>query len=374
MDRRALLATAGTVLAAGCSEIMPPPQGTATGTDARSPDEETTAPAAVTTDTATDEPTDTLEESTTEATTDEATATPSAAEREAEEVLATASEHLSEAHAAYVGFADTEDATLLDLTAAVSVGRHDVVSAANKAKSTLDDLPDGANADQRDRAEELRAVATFLIQAIRCQTELHPAHKEFTYVVGRLYAEQFPPVAGAAAEMRERSDAAADYLQTLTEKTNAESMGAVDWLDAGTYERKVTQLDREIAGFDGLADVVVTFRDGLETFDAALDDYENDAYRQVREPFRTAADEFESASDTIAGMDVPGSVADTVADLRAVGDAIAAASADMVTAANEALEYNWEKRDAAEQKAKEDLRTPAVTAADIDSVQELLDL
>lgn len=377
MRRRSLLATAGTVLLTGCSQIVPPPQETVTDTAASSPGDETTAPTpsptdAMETDRLT-EPEPTTDEAT-ETTTDEATETPSAAERQADEALTTAREHLSRAVDAYVGLADADDATLLNVTAATKVSRSDVVSPADAARSALDDVPEGATASQRRTAEQLRVVASFLVEAIRCQSELWPAYDEIQFVVGRLYAEQFPTVDSSVGEIHDQCDDAREYLDTIHEETDADSTAAFDGIDADTYDRKVAQFEREIDGFDTVADAVATMRDGLEAFGDGVTEYDRDNYRLAREPFRTAADECGAANETLVGMETPTAVTETVSELASVSDAIAAGSADLETAAAEAVELNWDERDAAYESASEHLRSSTVAVDRIDSVQEALEL
>lgn len=382
MRRRSLLATAGLVLFAGCE------QGPGTGTDTT--DAETTAtttgqqgtspPGAATTspDAATEtlsepQPTEQTTQTDTATETETETATRSRAERRAADQIDTARGHLSDALSAYLTFVDAENPTLLDVDASVSVTISDVTAPISEARTALNEVPQGANEDQQATVDELRGVATFLDQGIRCQAQLYFAYDEFQFVVERIYNENLAGVPDDIGRIREKKDRASGFFETLQSDSDPSDFAAFEDISQNTYTRKVDQFDAEIAAFTTLADAMTAFRDGMDAFNEATDAYVSRNYRDARELFPTADEEFGVASDTLSSMDAPESVAGTVSELVDVTRVLSNGSQDMARASRAGFEGRTGDRNDAFEAAEEDFQSNEIVMNRIDSVEELLD-
>ena len=383
MRRRTLLATAGVLVSAGCSAL----QGgdgtdTATDTDTQSetdtaaPTDTTTAPSGTDTlsepapTTGTESPTAT--DTTTEP---EETATPNRAEREAAREIDRARTKLSEALTEYVAFAPsgTSDPTILSVDASVNVTIADVTNPVSEARVSLDRVTDRASSEQQATVEALRGVATFLDRGVRCQAKLYDAYQDFTFVVDRLYAENTGGVPDEIANIRDETADARGFFDTLTAESDAGDTTAFDDLDEATYADKVGQFEAELDAFPTVADGLTAFRRGLETFLEAAENYLGGDYREPRETFPEAADDFRTASQTLSAVSAPPSIADTVADLVEVAEAIAPACDDLAEASRAGFTGDSSDREDAFEAAQAHLESSDVAVENFDTIEELVE-
>jgi len=367
MRRRTFLATTGALLSAGCSEIVPPPGTTEASETTGSPSEAATGTpsdgvptAGTTTDPGPDPTTDQPTETTTE--------TPSEAERAVAEALSTARSLLSDSLAAYRAFADTDEPTLLDVTAATQVSVSDVTSLASDAREVLEEAPRYVDED----VQHLQGVADFLTTGIRCQSSLNSAYSRFEFVRGRVYAEDFASLTRQLDDLRDRRDNAGDFLETLQSETGRSDMQAFEPLSADDYDAKITQLQREVSAFGTLADALETMGSGLETFIDGNDEFTDDDYDDANELYATANQAFRTANEALTTLDTPNSLTDAVSELRSVTDALAAGTQDLVEAAAAGDEYEWETYDAEFADAVSELRASQVAVDEIDSVADII--
>jgi hypothetical protein len=381
MRRRSLLATAGFVLLAGCG------QGPGTGqdtTDGETTATTTTPPGTTTTGQQTTEtaqtetlsepqPTEQTTQTETATETETETSTPSQAERTATDRIETARGHLSDALDAYLAFLDAEDPSLLDVDASVRVTVSNVSNPVSQARSALNEVPQGANDHQQDTVDKLRGVAAFLNQGIRCQAELYDAYDEFQFVVERIYNENLAGVPDDIGRIRQEKDRASDFLDTLEADSDSSDVSAFEGISGSVYNRKVEQYGAEIDALTTLADAMTDFREGMDAFGDAVDAYEGRDYRDARELFPTADEEFGVASDTLSSMDTPESVADTVSELADVTRVLSNGSRDMARASRAGFEGRAGDRNDAFEAAEEDFQSNEIVVGRIDSVEELLD-
>lgn len=387
MRRRTLLTTAGVLVSAGCSALQggdgtdtdaATDTDTQSETDTTAPTDTTTAPSGTDTlsepapTTGTESPTATDTETTTEP---EETATPSRAEREAARELDRARTKLSDALTEYVAFAPsgTSDPTILSVDASVNVTIADVTNPVSEARSSLDRVTDRASSEQQATAEALRGVATFLDRGVRCQAKLYDAYQDFTFVVDRLYAENTGGVPDEIANIRDETADARGFFDTLTAESDASDTTAVDDLDEGTYADKVGQFEGELDAFPIVADGLGAFRRGLETFLEAAENYLGGDYREPRETFPEAADDFRTASQTLSALSAPPSIADTVADLVEVAEAIAPACDDLAEASRAGFTGDSSDREDAFEAAQAHLESSDVAVENFDTVEELVE-
>lgn len=349
MRRRTLLATVAALAGAGCSEVIPEPRPTVT-TDARTTTdgEPTDSPPAATDTAATTDPADTAETTEAAETTDTATERPSKAERRAAETLATARDRLADAHTAFVGAVDAENATLVDVAVGTSVDVSSVTNPVGRAERTLDGLPAGATDDQRATADALRAVGTFLGEAARCQTQLTDAVAEFQFVVDRLYSGSTGGIPTDVNELRAFQATAADRLAAIEDGSSAEDAAAFDRVGSDTYTAKVEQLRRAVAAFEPLPDASTALRRGFDAFRSGADAYAVDAYGSAYEQFGTTVEALDSANDTLSGLAPPAAVETSVANLVVDTTDVATAAADFRRAAEPASRGLMVPRDAVE--------------------------
>lgn len=328
MRRRALLATAGSLVGAGCSGLLSDTDSTP----------ETATPAPTTT---TDRATPTTDPQTTEpTTTDEPTPTPTPteAERQAAERLAASRQSLAAAREAYLAFADLTDdpdATLADVTAAADITLSRVTNPVREARETLDTLPDGASETQRQTADRLGAVGTMLDQGVRCQSHTSDATGEFAFIVGRLYGERTGGLGRNVAAIEDASQEAGTYLTTIDAETTADAVAAFDPVDAEAYREKRDQLRREVEGFDTLAEVAERLRDGFNAYSSASSSYTTERYASARDAFETVETELDAVAETLTALDTPAAVADTVDQLLTDTGPMATAAAEFGRAAAE---------------------------------------
>lgn len=365
MRRRTLLASAG-VAFAGCSEVVPDPRPTeTTGTGPETTSGSPTGTAL--TETATSE-TPTRDE-TAEPT---ETATPSTPERRAAERIAAARDHLDEALAAYVGFAEGADATLLSVTAATRITTSRVTNPVREAREELDAVPDGASDAQVTIARRLRGVGTFLGGSARCQARLRSAHSAFEYVVGRLYAERTGGVPDNLGTMRENHDAARSHFETVEAESSAEDAAAFEGVDADTYEAKTAQVRREVIAFGSLPDALAASRRAVDAFASGTDAYRNESYRTAEREFTTAAEQYGTAETTLDALEAPEAVASTVRELVADVGVLSAAASDLARSAQAGSEGRRDPREAAFESATDRLRAASPRVREMESVERLL--
>ena len=383
MRRRTLLATAGVLVSAGCSALQGG-DGTDTATDTDTQSETDTA--APTDTTTAPSGTDTLSEpaptigtespTATDTTTEpEETATPNRAEREAAREIDRARTKLSEALTEYVAFAPsgTSDPTILSVDASVNVTIADVTNPVSEARVSLDRVTDRASSEQQATVEALRGVATFLDRGVRCQAKLYDAYQDFTFVVDRLYAENTGGVPDEIANIRDETADARGFFDTLTAESDAGDTTAFDDLDEATYADKVGQFEAELDAFPTVADGLTAFRRGLETFLEAAENYLGGDYREPRETFPEAADDFRTASQTLSAVSAPPSIADTVADLVEVAEAIAPACDDLAEASRAGFTGDSSDREDAFEAAQAHLESSDVAVENFDTIEELVE-
>lgn len=372
MRRRTFLATAGALFSAGCSEVIPPPRTTVTtGTAGGTPSETANGTASATAPTDGPETTDTGPAETTDQPTE--ADTPTQAEQKAAQAIETARKHLSDSHSAYLAFASADDPTLLDVSATTQVSVSDVTSLATKARNALDTAPTAASTEQKETIDRLYGVADFLTTGIRYQSSANSTYSKFTFVLGRLYAEQFAILPGEISQLRKKRDNAKEFVDTLQSKTDRTDVQALDGLSATVYDQKVSQLEREVAAFQTLADAFVTISDGLETFGDANGEFTDEDYDDAAELYSTAAQQLSTANETLTALDAPDAVSTEVADLLSVTDALATGSTTLEAAASAGEEYEWDTYDAKFKAGVSELQKSQVAVDRLDSVTEIIE-
>jgi len=370
MRRRTILATAGVVLSAGCSEILPEPRQTETDdgtteaseTDDAAPPSETPSPGETPTERETertDEPDETAQPRT-------EPPHPRTARH-----LDDARSHLGDALDQYAAAAGTDDATLLDVTAETDITPSRVANPVNAARQELADLPREATDAQRATAERLRAVGAFLASGARCQSALKDADDELDYITGRLYAERTGAIPSAIVDLRSFHSTARDHLDTLEAESDAESTDAFDRLDGDTYTAKVEQLRREVTAFGALPGVLSDFRTGFDAIDRAANAFSNDSYSTAREEFETTVDSLGPAEETLRSLDSPVAIADTVGNLVADAASLSATAEDFRTAAADGARGVRPSRDAIE-SGQDHLRDASERVRELSATEILL--
>jgi len=379
MRRRTLLATAGTMLFAGCGDIAEEVpvvggDGTETGTTTTGPTTtETSVPTETETETLTDTPTETETPTGTETPTETETPTPSQAERTAAEQITTARDFLSDALSAYVGFAEDEESTLLDVDASVDVTPSAVTQPVSDARTALDEVPDGANAEQETTVAQLRGVGTVLGQGVRCQADLYDAYEEFLFVVDRIYAESLAGVPDNIGQLRSERDRAQGFFDTLEADSGAADMTAFEDISESTYTDKVEQFRAELDAFSEIADAMTTFRRGMDALEEAISAYREENYRTAREEFPTADSELAAVSDRLLALEAPDSVAEKVSEIVTVTNVLANGSREMARASRAGFEGRSSDRRDAFEAAEAAFRESEFVVDTIDSVENLID-
>lgn len=337
MRRRTFLAASGALFSAGCSEIIPPPRttrrtGTNTGTADGTPSDTVPTPGPQETEPGPGETTGQSTEAT--ETTEAGTETPTQAERTAADAIATARTDLTDALTAYVDFADGDEPTLLDVTAATKVSVSAVTGPVSDVNTTLDEIPEGASTAQKETAQRLRGVGAFLRSAINCQVPLHNAYSKFRFVTDRIYAESYGSIPSEVSQMRDRADAANGHLQTLQSGSDRTDTQAFAGISESLYDQKVDQLQRSVTGFETLADTLTSVSDGVEAFGKGTSDFTEDQYDNAENQFTTANEDLRTAVGELDGLAVPDSITTDVADLRSVVSALSACTPHLVDASN----------------------------------------
>lgn len=385
MRRRTLLATTGVLVTAGCSALRggdgtdtDAATDTATGTGTDAPTETQTPPTSTETLSEPAPTTDGTETTTTDAATEtepEETPTPTRAERRAAREIDSARSKLSEALAEYVAFAHSSESepTLLSVDASVNVTIADVTNPVSAARTALDEVPEQASSDQQATVDSLRGIATFLDRGVRCQATLYDAYEDFVFVVDRFYAENTGGVPDEIANIRAETADARGYFETLTAESDPSDTTAFDGLDEATYTDKVGQFRAELDAFPIISDGLTAFRRALETFLEAADDYLDGDYRDPREQFPEAADDFRTAKQTFTAINVPRSVAAPVANLVSISDALAPACDDLAAAARAGYTGDSSDREDAFAAAQAHLESSDVAVEKLDTVEELVD-
>jgi len=374
MRRRTFLATTGALFSAGCSEIIPPPQTTVqrdnsgpaetTGSDGTGGE---TVPSDGT------ETTDTDAAPTSDQPSETDTDTPAEGDQEVAQAIATARTRLADAHSSYLAFADATDPTLGDVTAATQVSVSDVTGQASKAQRTLENAPNTGSPTQKTTIDRLSGVAKFLATGIRYQSSVNAAYSKFTFVLGRLYAEAFAVLPREIGQFRTKRDKANEFRRTLQSETDRDDVQSFDPISTTAYDEKVAQLEREMTGFETLADTFATISDGLEAFTEANDEFTDGSYGDATELYATASERLGTATETLAGLDTPTAITSEITDLTGVTDAVAAGATDLEAASRAGDEFQWDTRDAKFDEAVSALQTSQLAVDKLESVTDLIE-
>lgn len=227
------------------------------------------------------------------------TATPE--NQEATRHIAHARESLINAHNTYTSQAEGRRAQIPGIKPTTEsftwVGiRRDV----QNALDSLEDAAEYASGGQAVNVLALEQVGYFLLLSAKADAKLIDAYKHFEFSVARLFNESLTQAEIARKEMNDDWREARDIYQELTDKINEQSMVAFSQLNERLYERKIRQLDSGVAAFMDFRDGLKTTQDGVSRAQLGVDAYLSDNYEDAKDEFTRASAEFAVASTSFS--------------------------------------------------------------------------
>jgi hypothetical protein len=272
--RTYILALGSSIGLAGCME-----GGSNTGEDTgptptSTPRSETTSLSATQTSEGTTESSTDTPESTPTETETQTPNTPS----EVESLIETARDSLSEAVAVYAEFAPRNRDGIISITAKTTdFSASDVFQPANSALRSLNDAEERDNLDEyAEEIATLRSVHSFIIGAARTRQSLVDAYVELLEIRTLIEDQSYDEVPNLASSIGSEQESASTTFQELLDGSSPGDMDAVENISPEIYEEMVAVFRPEIAAFGVLESALPTLSRRLESFEEAMEEYEDD--------------------------------------------------------------------------------------------------
>jgi len=219
---------------------------------------------------------------------DSGTATP--ASEEAEQIVADATAALNEAVSVYTSFGG-EDAGLMDVDA--TTADFQKISVRSNVREALELLDEALDADptpgQIVNIAALEQVGVFLSNAAEAQYALVRAYDRLQFASERFYNESLTQMEFANAEMDEYTNEAVDALNRLRRETDQDAMQVLSSVSEEVYRRKEQRLQDQTDAFSD-------FYGGLRSMRRGLEDMQDGVPAYLAERYEDAANDFLSAS------------------------------------------------------------------------------
>ncbi len=165
------------------------------------------------------------------------------------------------------------------------------------------------------------------------------------------------------------AEAAEDPLETLRERSSPAALGAVEGLSRDDYERKVTSLATQRDQVKPLADLVSKFVTGYEQLAASTRAYDRNRYGQAYHWLEKPVETFRELERSVGNVEWAPPFRPVADDLACLAGALAAGSAELVTAARAGVFERHSQRRHYESKARAAFETCSLVFEHVTPVQ-----
>ncbi|MFB6178956.1 MAG: hypothetical protein ABEI77_04450 [Halorientalis sp.] len=236
-------------------------------------------------------------------------------------------------------------------------------------KAAFTELEKGAKHATKGQATNIVAlehVGYFLLLSAKVDGKLTDAYKHFDFAVERLFNESLVQAELARKKMNDDTEKARQMFKTMRHKIKPRGMGVLAQMSERQYERKVRQLDNDIAAFQQLKSGLSGTQSGLAQLGPGVDAYLSDDFKEARKRFTRASAHF-GISTTSYSL-VPHSTGlDTRAqDINATVKTMEQATEDLRRSAQGKLDDKrlvyYEARRSAEEHIKSDKRVKNISS------------
>ena len=229
---------------------------------------------------------------------DDGTATPE--NQKATKHIAEARKKLIEAHDEYTSQATGRNAQVTGIKPTTeSFAWIRVRSAVEDAMDALERGAEYAEGGQALNVIALEHVGYFLLLSAKADGKLVDAYDHFDFAVARLFNESYAQAEIARRRMQTDWQKARDIFRELESKIEPGSMEVFSLLSERQYDRKIRQLDSSIAAFAEFGEALKGMQNGLERAEPGVEAYLGDEYERARDEFMRASAEFSMASTSL---------------------------------------------------------------------------
>ncbi|WP_336002763.1 hypothetical protein [Halorientalis halophila] len=258
----------------------------------------------------------------------EESGTPMETDPRATELMQEAMTGIQKAYEAYVSQAGS-DATLMDVGITLdSFNALRVRRLAKEARTPLEEATEYAPEGQKQVVLALVQVTIFLEDLARVRRALIDAYDDFVYAVERLYAESTTRARYTVSSIREYRKSAKQMFRPLKREIDEGAM-AVFTPVGSVYDDKIDQIEAELDGLRWGAEGVMEMAKALEKWPGAVEAYLDRDYERAVNRLDTAAFGFSYARsdferiDQESGMtDLTGEIARVAGTLETTADAL----------------------------------------------------
>ena len=279
--------------------------------------------------------------------------TPTRANQEATELIGEARNQLDDALDAYRGYAGA-NSSILDVNAShTSFDNLEVEDLVRQAESTLDEAVEPATEGQRMNILGLAHVAVFIRYAARCQKALGDAFAEVEFMSERLYNESLRLVEQGNRQARTAMEDAKDAYEVIDREVEPDAFRAYGTLSESVFEDKVRQLDGEIAALDESRTGLRDMKDGVTELQIGVPAFLDERYEEAERRLSGATADFAIARTSFRLTEGSREVEAKVREIVGVAQTLEQATTDLRRAAEAQLNDErlvfYEARRAAEQ-------------------------
>ncbi|MFB6166282.1 MAG: hypothetical protein ABEJ31_14070 [Haloarculaceae archaeon] len=199
------------------------------------------------------------------------------ADNESAKHIQTARDHLQTALTNYTRQAG-RGAAVTDVTPTTSFSAAIVTNNTASANDALKQAADGATDRQKVVVLALRQVSLFLELGATADEQLHRSWKAFSFAVGRFYSENTAQFEPARLRMQRHHKRARKAQRALANNTDESCTAALEGLSEDEYNGKCDQLQSAVFDFGGFGPGMESLSGGLASLQDAVPAYENEEY------------------------------------------------------------------------------------------------
>lgn len=256
------------------------------------------------------------------------TRTPIETDPRATELMAESMGKIQETYEAYVGQVGPE-ANLMDVNASTeSFNAPRIRQLAQESRTPLEEATEYAPEDQKNIILTLVQVTIFLEDLARVREQLVEAYDEVTYAVERIYAESTTRARYTAPRIKDHYTEARSLYRPLKNEIDADAVAVFEPVGA-VYDDKIDQIRDELWAFQDFHSGVKSAVNAIEKFKTGVPRFYNREYEKSLSPLSTAEFRFGSAQtdfgnvDESTGMQEQGNeVADVMGALQGAAEAL----------------------------------------------------
>ncbi|SDF74685.1 hypothetical protein SAMN05216218_10945 [Halorientalis regularis] len=253
------------------------------------------------------------------------TPTPVETDPKATELMATSMDRIRETYATYVGYAGPE-ANLLDVDATTeSFHAPKIRTLAQNARAPLEKATEYAPEGQKNIILSLVQVTTFLEDLARVREALIDAYDEFLFAVERIYAESTLRAEQTTYNIDDYRDEAQSLYRPLKNEIDAEAVSVFNPIGK-VYEEKIDQVRAELQAFREVRAGVKSAARGIDAFNQGVPRFYEQNYERALSPLSTAQFSFGSAQSSFGIVDESTGIQEKANEVAGVMEALEAAA------------------------------------------------